>query len=127
MANREGRSSAVRRYDEPEAPLGPVRPRDTSGILTIPTGSRRHMSHIREGVIRYDEVFMRDRVRRLPVDPDALEGGGKADDASKKQKAAKVGVRGKGRGVGKKAPLQQDQAKEEINVKAARQKKVKKK
>lgn len=72
MANREGRSSAVRRYDEPEEPLGLARPRDTSGILTIPTGDRRHISFIREGVIRYDEVFMRDRVQRLPVDPDAL-------------------------------------------------------
>lgn len=77
-----------RRFDEPEDQLGPVKPRDTSGILTIPTGDRRHMSHIREGVVRYQEVFAHDRIKRLPVDSDALV----VDKAKKAKAKAKTGL-----------------------------------
>jgi len=37
------------------------------GRIIIPTGDRRHMSHIRNGKIS-SEVFSKERLRTLPVD-----------------------------------------------------------
>lgn len=109
------------RFEASPDELGIVRRVSRDTPITIPTGDRRHMSHIREGKIRYEKVFARDRLRKLAVDVTLDEGGGEADNASKKPKTTKVGVRGKRGEVGKKTSLQPP--KKEVNAKAAKARK----
>lgn len=64
-------------------------------------GYFRLLPRFREGVISF-EVFDKRKRDRLPIDPYIMED----DNASKKQTAAKVGLRGQGGSVGKAASLQ---------------------
>ena len=63
--------------------LGPVKLPPKMLTQSVPTGDIRHLGHIREGRISF-EVFSRARRESIPVDFDIQEGGGKADNASKK-------------------------------------------
>lgn len=95
-------------------------------IQTIPTENPRHITKIRLGRLP-DGIFSRVYRESIPVDPDVREGryvvketpvGGDGElRASKKSKAAKVGVRSEGAEVGEEASLQQsekDKTKEKI-------------
>lgn len=64
-------------------------------------GYFRLLPRFREGVISF-EVFDKRKRDRLPIDPYIMEEYG----ASEKQETTKVGLRGQGSGVGKKASLQ---------------------
>lgn len=109
--------------------------------IVVPTDAMHHhareqhenfyhlLPRLRQGTIS-GEVFARAKREQIPVDPDVQEGGRKAASASEIKKATEMGVRGKRRSVGKKAPLQQTEKKRskekgrEEAVASAKQRKV---
>ena len=84
--------------------LGIVKPSYLPLRLSPPTGDRRHTSKIRDGAISF-EVFAKNRLRKILVDPD-VQAEEVVDNASQKSQTAEVGVRGEGSSVGSKTPLQ---------------------
>lgn len=87
------------------------------------------MPHLREGKVR-PQVFARENRERIAVDSDVREGGGKVASAREIKKATEMGVRGKGRSMGAKAPLQPHkkkgtkEARREEAVEGAKKKKL---